>query len=637
MRVSPLKIAVQLRMRSIENFNMVDIKIFLTLVMVILSMYSQAQNQQRIDSLDIILQTSNDVDQKIDIARQLYKATLHFDKKKSFEYIQKGISLAQEKNDFKGLGTAYADLGMYYRFDAQPDSARYYYKKGIATLRKMPPSTRLVDTYDDYGTLEALQGNMDLSIEILDLGYQTAQNIKDGYGMSSLLKRKGSVLTDAGKYEEGSRSLVNALRILDTLKNPEPRLKGVILGMTGRIEMIRNNNEEASSYFNKSLNLFKEINNTEMLAITYNEMGNLDRKQGNTENALNNYQEALKYAEEISMENLLGIVYANISKIQIDQGNFKEATTTLDKSMMLKKKNGSLFNIIIGYNEYGELYSLQKKYTQALENHTKAINLADSTNTVELLLESYVQRSKVFELQSNYKAALQDYKEAYALNDTLNVQKYSKDIDELRAIYNTEKKEKEIAVLKQKEEATKNKQRILIILLISSIMLIGALLYAIRQRKRRSLAEKEIFNSTIEFKEKELTTHALHLAHKNEVLINLKSQITDLKHTDNSTKKYQNIINNINLDISGDNAWDQFRSYFEDLHKDFNASIMKKYPEISNNDLRLMSLLKMNLSSKEIAHILNISNEGVKKARYRLRKKMNLATDDSLQEIIIKL
>lgn len=617
--------------------NKVDTKTIIGCIIILFSLNSQAQNQEEINQLQKRLETSNNYEEKIDIARKLFKATLHRDKAQSFEYIQKGISLAQEKKDFKGLGTAYADLGMYYRFDAQPDSSRYYYKKGIATLKKMPPSTRLVDTYDDYGTLEALQGNMDLSIEILDLGYQTAQNIKDGYGMSSLLKRKGSVLTDAGKYEEGSRSLVNALRILDTLKKPEPRLKGVILGMTGRIEMIRNNNEEASSYFNKSLNLFKEINNTEMLAITYNEMGNLDRKQGNTENALKNYQKALKYAEEISMENLLGIVYANISKIQIDQGNFKEAMTTLDKSMMLKKKNGSLFNIIIGYNEYGELYSLQKKYTLALENHTKAINIADSTNTVELLLESYVQRSKVFELQSNYKAALQDYKEAYALNDTLNAQKYSRDIDELRAIYNTEKKEKEIAILRQKEEATKNKQRILTILLISSVVLIGALLYAIRQRKKRSLAEQEIFNSTIEFKEKELTTHALHLAHKNEVLINLKSQITDLKHTDNSTKKYQNIINNINLDISGDNAWEQFRSYFEDLHKDFNATIMKKYPEISNNDLRLMSLLKMNLSSKEIAHILNISNEGVKKARYRLRKKMNLATDDSLQEIIIKL
>lgn len=64
---------------------------------------------------------------------------------------------------------------------------------------------------------------------------------------------------------------------------------------------------------------------------------------------------------------------------------------------------------------------------------------------------------------------------------------------------------------------------------------------------------------------------------------------------------------------------------------------MRSYPEVSNNDLRLMSLLKLNLSSKEIANILNISVEGVKKARYRLRKKLNLNTEESPQELVIEL
>ena len=64
---------------------------------------------------------------------------------------------------------------------------------------------------------------------------------------------------------------------------------------------------------------------------------------------------------------------------------------------------------------------------------------------------------------------------------------------------------------------------------------------------------------------------------------------------------------------------------------------MRSYPEVSNNDLRLMSLLKMNLSSKEIANILNISVEGVKKVRYRLRKKLNLNTEESPQELVIEL
>jgi DNA-binding CsgD family transcriptional regulator len=141
----------------------------------------------------------------------------------------------------------------------------------------------------------------------------------------------------------------------------------------------------------------------------------------------------------------------------------------------------------------------------------------------------------------------------------------------------------------------------------------------------------------LEFKEKELTTHALHLAHKNEVLLDLKSQLEELKADSKNARQYQKIINHINLDINNDNNWEQFRAYFEDVHKDFNAKVMRNYPDLSNNDLRLMSLLKMNLSSKEIASILNISVEGVKKARYRLRKKLNLNTEESLQQLVIEL
>lgn len=73
------------------------------------------------------------------------------------------------------------------------------------------------------------------------------------------------------------------------------------------------------------------------------------------------------------------------------------------------------------------------------------------------------------------------------------------------------------------------------------------------------------------------------------------------------------------------------------MYKGFNAKVQQQYPNITSNDLRLMALMKMNLSSKEIANILNISGDGVKKARHRLRKKIGLEPTDSLEAIIISL
>jgi DNA-binding CsgD family transcriptional regulator len=141
----------------------------------------------------------------------------------------------------------------------------------------------------------------------------------------------------------------------------------------------------------------------------------------------------------------------------------------------------------------------------------------------------------------------------------------------------------------------------------------------------------------LNFKKKELTSHALQLAKKNEMLEGLKQKAMALKKNSSEKKNVQQLINTINFDLKHDHGWEHFYSYFEEVHTDFNKNILLQYPNITSNELRLMVLLKMNLNSKEIADILNISAEGVKKARQRLRKKMNLSADESLEALILSL
>ena len=151
------------------------------------------------------------------------------------------------------------------------------------------------------------------------------------------------------------------------------------------------------------------------------------------------------------------------------------------------------------------------------------------------------------------------------------------------------------------------------------------------------MLEKERVDAELEFKKKELTTHALNLARKNETLENLKIKAQELKEKESTGTGYNQLIRSINFDLQDDHNWENFSRYFEEVHKDFNSIVKTKYPQVTSNELRLLALLKMNLSSKEIANILNISSEGIKKARYRLRKKLDLSTDDSLQDLVLSL
>jgi DNA-binding NarL/FixJ family response regulator len=90
----------------------------------------------------------------------------------------------------------------------------------------------------------------------------------------------------------------------------------------------------------------------------------------------------------------------------------------------------------------------------------------------------------------------------------------------------------------------------------------------------------------------------------------------------------------INRDIEGDTQWDQFSEEFSGIHQDFLRALTTKFGSFTKGEIRLISLLKMNLNSKEVASILGISDDGIRKARYRLRKKMHLE-ETELQSFLL--
>ena len=89
--------------------------------------------------------------------------------------------------------------------------------------------------------------------------------------------------------------------------------------------------------------------------------------------------------------------------------------------------------------------------------------------------------------------------------------------------------------------------------------------------------------------------------------------------------------------INQDKDWADFNTHFESVNKSFYSRLKQAYPDISPNDLKISALIKLNLSIKEMAGILNISPDSVKTARYRLRKKLQLNSEDNLTDFILNL
>lgn len=150
--------------------------------------------------------------------------------------------------------------------------------------------------------------------------------------------------------------------------------------------------------------------------------------------------------------------------------------------------------------------------------------------------------------------------------------------------------------------------------------------------------EQEKYQKEIHFKNQELATATMHLVQKGEFLNKLQEALTRIEKNakDPHTKKeIRKTIKLFNQQIRIDEDWEQFSKHFDQVHEDFLKRLRESYPQLTPKDLRLCSYLKMNLSTKEIAPLLNISVRGVEISRYRLRKKMELESSVNLNEFMI--
>jgi hypothetical protein len=159
------------------------------------------------------------------------------------------------------------------------------------------------------------------------------------------------------------------------------------------------------------------------------------------------------------------------------------------------------------------------------------------------------------------------------------------------------------------------------------------------ETERRRLAEVESAHIAhqLDLKKQELAAKALQLARKNEFLQSLHDEIIRWKDTtaESVAASAHRISRKINMDIESEEDWDQFLTSFREVHRNFIEDLQQHFPDISKADLRLACLMKMNLSGKEIAFMLNITQDGVKKARHRLRKRLGLSSDIDIQQFLM--
>lgn len=193
-------------------------------------------------------------------------------------------------------------------------------------------------------------------------------------------------------------------------------------------------------------------------------------------------------------------------------------------------------------------------------------------------------------------------------------------------------------------------------ILYSIFALFGLLVFSIFVQKRyrneavvlkeeQKLSQEEIerlknekLESELQYRNKELASSTMHLVQKNETITKIKQELDGIYQKVKDAKirrELRKAITLINDNDRLEGEWENFAMYFDQVHTNFLKRLNKKFPELSSKDLKLAAYLRMNLTTKEIAPLLNISIRGVEISRYRLRKKLALETETNLNEYMM--
>ncbi|MEL6812457.1 MAG: tetratricopeptide repeat protein [Bacteroidota bacterium] len=603
---------------------------------------SYGQSEEELDSLVDVYKKHKEDTAKVNTLSKLIAGYLYRDHVKAKAYTQEQLDLAHTLNYTKGKMKANYYLGVIYNNLDQKDSSRYYYKKSKVYAEEMDDSEAIFNNALGLSILEYAEGNLNEAETITDenLALMTAKN--DSLNMAILLDFKGLINQMKGYYSIAYTHSLEALKIYEAL-DVEIRKADALNHLAGTEHSLKNY-KSSIEYNKKALKIYEENGDIYYAAQALNDIGLSFNVMQELDSSMVYLTRSLEKSKEANVPALSAVTLGNMGTVKWHKEQYGEATQLFEQAIAICNTIGDLRRQRETEAKLGVNYNDWNKPMKAIPLFDKVILYASENDVLDMLKNAYEGRSKSYQLLKKYPKAIYDFEQAATLRDTIFNNEKTAKIEELKAVYETEKKEREIELQNNKIELLETKaevgtlwQWILWAGLAVLGIIFGLTFYSLRQKMKRNELEREKLDTTLAYKEKELTTHTLHLAHKNEVLADLKNQIEEIKKEGGSTRKVQNVLNQINLDINNDGSWEQFRSYFEDVHRDFNTNVKRNYPGISAKELRFMALVKMNLSSKEIANILNISQEGVKKARYRLRKKMALEPSESLEDLILSL
>jgi tetratricopeptide (TPR) repeat protein len=455
------------------------------------------------------------------------------------------------------------------------------------------------------------------------------------------LKQMGEICYSQGHYAQAMEYHQQANKIFSQLN--EKSLLADNFNDLGAIYYQNMDKKNSRKQYDQALRLYQGLNNKIGLGETYGNIGHLYEKQQRYDSAFVYQRRALTAYITAGHKEGIGKIYENLGSIYEDLAQYDSARVYFDRSLALYKTVNDQVSSIEVINNIGDILRKTGNYTAGLLYSRKALQLSVQTKNEYQQASAYRDIAKSMNLMGRNDSAYHymELSRKFLLN--IYSDQNNRQMSFLQIIYDTDKKNDEIAKLENNHKV--NRIISIAVVIVILLLVVMGLLTISRQRLKISenmaIAEKnEQLNlaqqEQLELKSRELTSHTLQVIQHNQFLENMRGRIQEMISDDkrDQKKQLQQLVKQINQNMNHDQQWKDFTLVFEQLHQSFFDNLKTYCEDLTVNDIRLIALLKMNMSSKDMAAIFGISQDSLRVSRYRLRKKLNIPDGDNLSSFI---
>ncbi|AXY78442.1 hypothetical protein D3H65_32600 [Paraflavitalea soli] len=473
----------------------------------------------------------------------------------------------------------------------------------------------------------------------------------DKLGAGLCLKQMGHICYRLAHFPQALDYHLQADKIFRKEKQPLPLAEN--LNDIGVIFLHNHQPDLARQQYDEALAIYKKAGDKRGMAFTYGKIGHLFVMGHRYDSGF--YYQRLALNEYVLLGDKTGMAKMNgeMGNIYEDLEKYDTAWTYFEKAQVLSQQTGDTAIYIEALNNMGDIFRKTGRYEQALPLTRQALELSLLTNELFHLGSAYRDMAKTYHLMGNNDSAYYYQRIGQAYVQEIYSRENGTQLAILKTMYDVEKQNNEIIKLKATRKIT-----VAIVIIGLLLLMLGGLVIS-RQRLRIRNAhlmheqekqshhavqammglQEQTLKQELELRSRELSSFTLHIMQKNQFLEKLHLQVDDMLKDDkrDQRKPLKQLQLQINQHFNHDQHWEEFRNIFDQVHQAFFLKLKEHCDTLTRSELRIVALLKMNLTSADMATLLGISEDSIRVMRYRLRKKLNLPQGESLTMFIQSL